>query len=655
MFGVDNTFLSRAVDGEVFEPYEAEGLDAGARRSCASSCRTARRRRSTSATSASTTTSPGSTSTGWTPPADLAALADPAYRDLLVVENPATSSPGLAFLLATIAEFGEDGWVDYWSRLRDNGVEVVDGWDGGVLRAVLRGGGGAAPARRQLRHEPAGGGGLRRPADRRGADRRASRRPASARSSSPACSRGTDAPDEARRLVDFLVSDQFQTELPLNLFVYPANGDVALPAVFTSTRPLAADPATLDPATISDEPGGLDRRRGPTPSCADPPSGRDPYRRDPSRKPRRIPPGSVPRWLVPGSPRVRRCSSPSSTSGRSLTLLGRGLPATSTLGRATTWDIAWFTLWQAVASTVLTIALGLLPAYVLARYRFPGRRLLAGLLTAAFVLPTVVMGAAILALLPSRLERGVPAILAAHVVFNLAVVVRTVGAVWDHLPARPRGSSGDARRLAGAGVPGDHPALARPAILAAGVHRVRVHVHVVRRDPRPRRCRHVHDRGRDLAAGDAARRRRRRRHAGRRCSWRRSVPLVAWSAWQQRRHSRALALRPLARRRRPRTGRERRLVAAVALATGAIVVAPLARARRALAARQYGTHPRGVAQPGPDRGPSGHPHRRRPRRCRVDVAAHDRRRDHGGGRRSGCSPPSRSPLPAGPAVCSTPG
>ncbi len=104
-----------------------------------------------------------------------------------------------------------------------------------------------------------------------------------------------------------------------------------------------------------------------------------------------------------------------------------------TIGAAT-WEIAWFTLWQAAVSTVLTIAAGLLPAYVMARYRFPGRRLLSGLLTAVFVLPTVVMGAAMLALLPAPIERGVWAILAAHVAFNLAVVVRTVGAVWEHLP-----------------------------------------------------------------------------------------------------------------------------------------------------------------------------------------------------------------------------
>ena len=72
-----------------------------------------------------------------------------------------------------------------------------------------------------------------------------------------------------------------------------------------------------------------------------------------------------------------------------------------TLGRAVTWDIAWFTLWQAAASTALTVVVGLAPAYVLARYRFAGRRLLAALLTAAFVLPTVVMGAAVLALCPA--------------------------------------------------------------------------------------------------------------------------------------------------------------------------------------------------------------------------------------------------------------
>ncbi|MET0577172.1 MAG: thiamine ABC transporter substrate-binding protein, partial [Ilumatobacteraceae bacterium] len=63
--------------------------------------------------------------------------------------------------------------------------------------------------------------------------------------------RGTDHPTEARQLVDFLLTPTFQAELPLNLFVYPANGDVALPEVFTANASLPADPATLDPATIA--------------------------------------------------------------------------------------------------------------------------------------------------------------------------------------------------------------------------------------------------------------------------------------------------------------------------------------------------------------------------------------------------------------------
>ncbi len=252
------------------------------------------------------------------------------------------------------------------------------------------------------------------------------------------------------------------------------------------------------------------------------------------------------------------------------TLLSRGLAAPP----SGTWEIAWFTLWQAAASTVLTIAAGLVPAYVIARYRFPGRRLLSGLLTAVFVLPTVVMGAAILALFPASIERSIWAILAAHVAFNLAVVVRTVGAVWEHLP-------GDLEAAAATlGASPLHVAreitlpLLRPAIFAAasivfvftftsfGVIRL------------------VGDAGTSTLEVEI---------------WRRATQLgdvaaaatlalaqlvivaafVGWSAWQQRRHSRALALRPLSRRRRPRPGAERRFVAVTATLTTVVVAAPL--------------------------------------------------------------------------------
>ncbi len=107
---------------------------------------------------------------------------------------------------------------------------------------------------------------------------------------------------------------------------------------------------------------------------------------------------------------------------------------TDTLGRSQTWEVVWFTLWQALVSTAVTIVVGLVPAYVVARFAFHGRSVLVGLLTATFVLPTVVMGAAFLALLPDSLDRTVCAVIAAHVAFNVAVVVRVVGSLWEHLP-----------------------------------------------------------------------------------------------------------------------------------------------------------------------------------------------------------------------------
>jgi thiamine transport system permease protein len=104
--------------------------------------------------------------------------------------------------------------------------------------------------------------------------------------------------------------------------------------------------------------------------------------------------------------------------------------------------VLWFTLWQAVASTLLTLVVALPGAYVFARYEFWGKRTLRAAATIPFVLPTVVVGTAFLALLgPTgalglRLDGTVWAILAAHVFFNYAVVLRTVGGLWSHLDPR---------------------------------------------------------------------------------------------------------------------------------------------------------------------------------------------------------------------------
>lgn len=117
-------------------------------------------------------------------------------------------------------------------------------------------------------------------------------------------------------------------------------------------------------------------------------------------------------------------------------LLARGLrpgAIADVFGNEGLRRVAWFTLWQAAASTVATLVAGLAPAWMLARFRFPGHRVVRTLVMVPFVLPTVVVGAAFLAVAPDRFDRSITAILGAHVFFNVAVVVRTVGGLWEQL------------------------------------------------------------------------------------------------------------------------------------------------------------------------------------------------------------------------------
>ncbi|MDO9174738.1 MAG: thiamine ABC transporter substrate-binding protein, partial [Actinomycetota bacterium] len=174
------------------------------------------------------------------------------YRDLLVVENPASSSPGLAFLLATVAEFGEDGWQQYWTALRANGVEVIDSWTVAYYERFsgAAGSDGDKPLVVSYGSSP--------PAEVVFADPPRTDAPTGV--SSGTCFRqeeyagvlrGSDQPAEAAQLVEFLLSPAFQQELPLTLFVYPANPTVLLPDVFTQFAVVPAEPLTLDPALIA--------------------------------------------------------------------------------------------------------------------------------------------------------------------------------------------------------------------------------------------------------------------------------------------------------------------------------------------------------------------------------------------------------------------
>jgi thiamine transport system permease protein len=164
-------------------------------------------------------------------------------------------------------------------------------------------------------------------------------------------------------------------------------------------------------------------------------------------------------------------------------IVGRGLapdghvdldPLGTIVTDASLRHVVWFTLWQATASTLLTVLVAMPGAYVLARYEFPGRRVVRALVTVPFVLPTVVVGSAFVGLLGPGgplaglgLDQTVWAILVAHVFFNYAVVVRTVGGLWSHLDPRAE----EAARMLGAGRARAFreitlPAL-RPAIAAA--------------------------------------------------------------------------------------------------------------------------------------------------------------------------------------------
>ena len=187
---------------------------------------------------------------GLEPPTTFADLADPAYADLLTVENPATSSPGLAFLLATVAEFGPDGWQAYWSDLRDNGVEVVDSWTTAYYeRFSGSSGDGPRPLVVSYASSP--------PAEVIFADPPRDDAPTGVMTET--CFRqvefagvlaGTDHPEQARRLVDFLASAEFQQEVALNLFVWPARTDVAPPPEFVEFAEVVDTPLTVAPEDI---------------------------------------------------------------------------------------------------------------------------------------------------------------------------------------------------------------------------------------------------------------------------------------------------------------------------------------------------------------------------------------------------------------------
>jgi thiamine transport system substrate-binding protein len=197
---------------------------------------------------------------GLDPPATLDDLADPAYRGLLTVENPATSTPGLAFLLATIARFG-DGWQDYWRRLRDNDVLVVDGWERAYYGEFSGAGGGSGTRPLVVSYASSP------PAEVVFAEEPLDHAPTGVLEDT--CYRqiefagilaGTEHEAEARELIDFMLSTRFQDDIPLRMFVFPVVRDATLPAVFRKYAVVPPNPLHLPPDEVAtNRTGWIDR------------------------------------------------------------------------------------------------------------------------------------------------------------------------------------------------------------------------------------------------------------------------------------------------------------------------------------------------------------------------------------------------------------
>lgn len=251
LFGVDNTFLGRALDAGILDPYKPAAL-----------------------ANVSTTfqLDPSSrlvpidygdvcmnfdkayfTQKKLTVPQSLSDLTKPEYKNLLVVENPAASSPGLAFMLATVSAFGQDGWLKFWQQLKANGVKVVEDWNTAYYTDFSGSSGkGPRPIVVSYASSP--------PAEVVFANPPINEPPIGTIVAPKSCFRqiefagilkGTQNRDLAEKWIDFLLSLTYQEDIPLQQYVYPVNPQAKLPDVFVKWSVVPDQPATLAPDVIA--------------------------------------------------------------------------------------------------------------------------------------------------------------------------------------------------------------------------------------------------------------------------------------------------------------------------------------------------------------------------------------------------------------------
>ena len=175
-------------------------------------------------------------------------LTDPDYEDLLVVSNPASSSPGLAFLIASIGAKGEDGWLDYWDGLVANGAKIVPGWSDAYHGEFSGGeGDGTRPLVVSYSSSPA----FTLTADAASSTTAALPGTCFRQTEYAGVIEGASNPDGARQFIDFLLSAEVQAAIPDAMYMYPVDDDVQLPEAWAEFAPLATDPIQVAEEEIS--------------------------------------------------------------------------------------------------------------------------------------------------------------------------------------------------------------------------------------------------------------------------------------------------------------------------------------------------------------------------------------------------------------------
>jgi thiamine transport system substrate-binding protein len=248
VYGIDNTFASRAVDAGVLASYTPRDEPASARRFDLPRGGGAGRLTPVDYGDVCV-----NVDNSWfqqhhlTPPKTLQDLTEPAYKGLFVTEGATSSSPGMAFLLATIDRFG-NGWQDYWRKLMANGTKIDAGWsDAWNVDYTAGGGHGDRPIVLSYASSPPDT-----------VDPKTGKPTTSALLDT--CFRqveyagvlqGAGNPEAARKFIDFMLGKEFQAQLPGQMYVYPVNTAVKLPADWARWAKVAPHPATMPPHEIT--------------------------------------------------------------------------------------------------------------------------------------------------------------------------------------------------------------------------------------------------------------------------------------------------------------------------------------------------------------------------------------------------------------------